>query len=991
MKWLIVGADVGGTNTDVVCLHGTEVIAYDKVPTTEDVTTGLRTAIQNVLAKLSNDEWSVARVNIGTTHFVNALVQRCQLVPVSVVRLCGPATRSLGPFDDFPEDLHELIKAKYFYCNGGYQVDGSLITDVDEKEILAVIKEIKESEIRSVVISGVFSPVNDSQEKKVQQLFTDHFPEASVTISSDIGSIGFLERENAAILNESLKPLCHLTVSALSQALTDLQLECPFFLTQNDGTIISSSQALNFPVKTFSCGPTNSMRGACHLSGIKDAIVVDIGGTTTDVGSLQGGFPRPSSTRVTVGGVDTNFRMPDVLSIGLGGGSIVKHKTVVDRVKVEVGPKSVGYRLTEEALIFGGSTVTASDIAVAYLKAELGDRRKVKLSPTILEEANEEIQCMIEEAIDQMKVSKEAVPVILVGAGSILRDVNRKMKGVTKFILPPYYQVANAVGAALGQVSGYEDKPTNMTGLDRKEALDIAEKKAVERCLNNGARKDSIQILEREEINLAYLPGNFTRIKVKAVGDLSEEALLKAANDKPTTLRYADPQKIKFRELSNDILDKLKKDEASIVKAPTIDAKTGDWLLSKYDILCVSIGAGILGCGGGGSPRIGRLRTETELKMGKEIRVIHPRRLTMKPFKGGKVGVAGFMGAPGVSVEKVCSGQEVAQSLEVLHKVLKSGIGTKNSEQRNKVIVQKDDGIEYVTDFDPSSLEETVGADAGIVALMSAEIGGCNAMEPLCVAALLGVPVLDCDGMGRAFPELQMFAPAIYNNALYPAALVDEKDQRELILWAENSKAVENHFRKTLGKMGCSAAVTFSPLDEEAVSESCIMFSISRCFRLGDAIVRAQKEKADPIHSICEHEGGVHLITGKVVDVCRKTTGGFDRGYVEIEGTGKHSGQEMVINFQNENLIATRRQDGKEKIVATTPDLIVIVDSDAGTPVTTEEVRYGLRVAAIVLPSPPQLRTETALKVVGPRAFKYDVDFTPIGDYQFKEPIPVAP
>ncbi|XP_071834530.1 uncharacterized protein [Apostichopus japonicus] len=989
MKWLIIGADVGGTNTDVVCLHGTEVIAYDKFPTSEDVTTGLHTAIGNVLKKLPAEDWSVGRVNIGTTHFINALLQRRDLVPVSVVRLCGPASTALPPFIGFPDNLADLLQAKCFFVNGGYQVDGSIITEVDEKEILDVIQQIKDSNIHNVVISGVFSPVNDDQEKQVEKLFRKHFPEASLSLSSDIGSIGLLERENAAILNESLKPLCHKTIFALAQALKDLKLDCPFFLTQNDGTIIRSSEALDFPVKTFSSGPTNSMRGASHLSGIKDAIVVDVGGTTTDVGSLQGGFPRQSSSHVDVGGIDTNFRMPDVLSIGLGGGSIIHHKTVINRVQVDVGPKSVGYRLTKEALVFGGSTVTATDIAVGFLKVDVGDRRKVTVSPTVLEEANEMIQCMVEEAIDRMKVSKEEVPVILVGAGSILKDITRRVKGVSKFILPSYYQVANAVGAALGQVSGYEDRPTNLVGTTREEALERAEQKAIERCIQNGAKRETIQIIEREEIGLAYLPGNFTRLKVKVVGDLSEDALTEA---KRVTSDGIEPPRI--QEDTARKLDKVTHDRADTLepRVPHVDKDTGEWILSEYDVHCISIGAGILGCGGGGNPKVGKLRALNALKQGKKIRIIHPDRLKKAPYRGGKVGIAAFMGAPGVLVEKLCNGEEILNSLQCLEKVLKSDLLEENSAQREKINVQKSEQVEFVTDFDPDLVDDSGRDSTKLVALMSAEIGGLNAVEPLCVAALMDLPVIDCDGMGRAFPELQMFAPAIYGKALYPAVLVDDKKQRELVLWAKDAKAIENHFRMTLGRMGCAGAVTFSPMSATEVSDACIMFSMSRCFRLGDAVLKARKEQRNPVKSICEHENGVHLISGKVVDVCRETTGGFDQGFLEIEGTGRYSGQEVIVQFQNENLLATRKTDGgKEEVVATTPDLIVIVDADTGTPITTEEVRYGLRVAAIALASPPQLRTRAALKFVGPRAFKFAIDFTPVGDYKIYEPIAPPP
>src|SRR4051794_31321111 len=193
-------------------------------------------------------------------------------------------------------------------------------------------------------------------------------PGASVTKSNEIGRIGLLEREHAAILNARLRDLARSTVKAFRRSISDLGITAPLYLTQNDGTLMSADFAEQYPVLTFASGPTNSMRGAAFLSDLKDAMVVDIGGTTSDVGALTHGFPREASVAVDIGGVRTNFRMPDVYSFGLGGGSHVQEDPL------KIGPRSVGYRLTQEALIFGGGQLTTSDIAVAAGIAEIGDR-----------------------------------------------------------------------------------------------------------------------------------------------------------------------------------------------------------------------------------------------------------------------------------------------------------------------------------------------------------------------------------------------------------------------------------------------------------------------------------------------------------------------------------------------------------------------------------------------------------------------------------------
>ena len=192
-------------------------------------------------------------------------------------------------------------------------------------------------------------------------------PDAAVTLSHDLGRIGLLERENAALLNAALSDLARKTIAGFRAAIAASGIEAPLYLTQNDGTVMSAEAAMALPVMSFASGATNSMRGAAFLSGIADAMVVDVGGTSTDIGQLRRGFPREANSVVEIGEVRTLFRMPDLFSIGLGGGSIVERAAAV-------GPESVGYRLIEEALVFGGRTLTATDAAVAAGIVAIGDR-----------------------------------------------------------------------------------------------------------------------------------------------------------------------------------------------------------------------------------------------------------------------------------------------------------------------------------------------------------------------------------------------------------------------------------------------------------------------------------------------------------------------------------------------------------------------------------------------------------------------------------------
>ena len=250
------------------------------------------------------------------------------------------------------------------------------------------------------------------------------------------------------------------------------------------------------------------------MSGLKDAMVVDIGGTTSDVGMLLRGFPREASVAVNIGGIRTNFRMPDVYSFGLGGGSIISPEPL------KIGPQSVGYELTTKGLVFGGSVLTATDVAVAGRLADIGDPGAVKyLDTAFVREALDEIQTMVETAVDRMKISAEPIPLILVGGGVIL--VSRKVEGASEMIKPEHFPVANAIGAAIAQVGGETDRIFALATLPRDEALAQARQEASDKVKTAGADEKTITIVDVEEIPLTYLPSNAVRIRVKAVGDLA--------------------------------------------------------------------------------------------------------------------------------------------------------------------------------------------------------------------------------------------------------------------------------------------------------------------------------------------------------------------------------------------------------------------------------------------------------------------------------------
>ena len=509
-----IGVDVGGTNTDAVVMVGRGILAAVKVPTTSDVTTGLMQALREVQRQAAIAPKDVALVVIGTTHFTNAVIERRHLSETAVVRLCLPAAQCLQPMVDWPADLRAAIGNHVFFASGGFEFDGTPIAAFDPSQISRIGAEIHQRGIKSIAVAGVFAPVKDQIEREAAALLAAACPEASITLSSSIGQLGLLERESATILNSALLQLARRTVTSLREGVTQCGITCPVFLSQNDGTLMDAGQAERFPVLTFASGPTNSMRGAAFLSGQSEAIVIDIGGTTTDVGLLHKGFPRQAGSTVDIGGVRTNFRMPDVFSIGLGGGSIA----VDDGPLPRVGPQSVGFELTRRARVFGGDVVTATDLAVAAGRASIGDASRVRdLDVNFVRRCQEVVDQRLATAADRSRISPAPIPVIAVGGGSILMP---KTLGGLEVIRPEHFAVANAIGAAIAQTSGEVDRIYSLENLSREAALAEAEGEARQKAVAAGALPDSILVTEREDIPLSYLRGNATRVRVKVIGDM---------------------------------------------------------------------------------------------------------------------------------------------------------------------------------------------------------------------------------------------------------------------------------------------------------------------------------------------------------------------------------------------------------------------------------------------------------------------------------------
>lgn len=513
-----LGIDVGGTNTDAVIIdENLNVVADIKHPTSGDIYDGILGALRQVLQVSGVDRNQIGQAMLGTTQCTNAIVERKNLAKIGILRIGAPATLGIPPMVDWADDI-SAIAVGNTVIGGGFEYDGKQLAPLDEEAAKAFFLDMKAKGVKSIAISCVFSTVRNDHEIRAAQLCREVMGEdVHVSISSEIGSMGLIERENATILNAALWQVAERFTEGFAKSLADEGINnADIYLSQNDGTLMTMSHARRYPILTVACGPTNSIRGASYLSKLENAIVIDVGGTTTDLGVIQNGFPRESSVAVTIGGVRTNFRMPDVISIGLGGGSIVRQHP---DGTVTVGPDSVGYAITRKALVFGGDILTATDIAVRLGMAEIGDASLVADIPQALaEKAMEAIRCLVEDSIDAMKVSSEDSEVILVGGGSVI--LPEKLAGAARVIKPSHFGCANAIGSAISKVSGTFEKLINYDELPREQALEQAKQEAIAMAVEAGAIRETVEIIEVEDVPLAYYPGNTNRVKIKAAGDL---------------------------------------------------------------------------------------------------------------------------------------------------------------------------------------------------------------------------------------------------------------------------------------------------------------------------------------------------------------------------------------------------------------------------------------------------------------------------------------
>ncbi|WAR12741.1 hypothetical protein MAR_026921 [Mya arenaria] len=438
--------------------------------------------------------------------------------------------------------------------------------------------------------------------------------------------------------------------------------------------------------------------------------------------------------------------------------------------------------------------------------------------------------------IDKLRLNNRDLPLILVGEGNIIVGKQSKFGGIFEIIVPDNFDVANAVGAAMTSVYKVVDYDQFVfRQVHYNNEHEQTEKKTRQRlfqsiAIANGALPGSLTVVEMEDVALTYIPGNASRIKIKIVGKLDvsddfDELVITDTSIK-TLVEKTSEQQSEKQKYSTSGVELSEVEHCMVIEEPYIEDESGEWILSEYDVACLEIGAGIMSCGGGLNPHIGKLIALQALQNGKKIRVESPKRFLKTIDAVNNLIVPLILkGAPLIHYEKLISGNETSGALQCLQDLYDDGRALEN---------QGNQDISYIDDYTYStgnSRNTTVGGKS-IVAIMTIEIRDMNCLDSFVAGAELGLPVLDCDGMRRAFPEIQMFTQFIYGCKLYPATLAGDKGRRAVVL---NKWAV--------------VAELLCHIIKDEVEKYTVKHTISHAWKIGDTVLRARAGHVSPVQA----------------------------------------------------------------------------------------------------------------------------------------------
>lgn len=935
----VIGVDVGGTNTDAVLLLNDKIIYSHKTTTTSNVSDGIQAAISGLLQTC--DPRKIKQVMVGTTHLLNALLQR-QVERVGIIRLAKPATNAIPPLTGWPEDLTQAINGFTRIVSGGFEYNGQEIASINKDELENIARETIEKNIKYIAITGVYSHVNPSQEIAAARILKRINPDLVVSFSHEREG-ELLERENATIIDAALKKVFYIVCEGIQSVLQVCGIEqATLYLSHNDGTLspVTKNATDIQPIMMLKSGPTNSLRGASVL--IKETvasthcIIADIGGTSTDVGILVNGEPAEKNSLFELAGVRLKFPSTQVQSISLGGGS----KITVLNNEVSVG-KSIANRLATDSICFGGSVLTTTDIAAAKGRINpkgIALEKIQQLSNDLIEKSDHAMHIKFSNFISEMLASVENKPetLVLVGGGAALFDSNILLKllenKISTILTPKHSSVANATGAATAEISGTHIEIYDLQKVKREDAYADAESKAIKQARSKGANVSSIHLKNKEAVEIRYVVGKPTQIRVKVAGRI-------AVNPPQPSIEETQDISKKEKLLQPDVAANAQQFEqntesfsGTIKSDIAVTAEINQYLqnvlpLTIHDITKRSIGHAFLGSGGGGDTRLSEIIVKESIRNGKVIKVLPLEKLP----DDATVICFGLMGSPSVFEEKIPSNEEI----------------------RNSVLV----------------MQNKLGKKIDAIVVM--EGGGTNGVLPYFAAAELGLPIVNADTMGRAFPGINMVTPTIYNGVKHHIAALANVRKVELVE-ADNANELEDKARLVADSMGGAVYISYLPMDGKTAKKYCIAETLTIAHQIGENFLLAKEHQQNPLTCLnqylknTEYEEAKEVFKGRIDDLRRTEERGFSIGGILIND-GDRS---VEVVFQNENLLAREKlTNGSYRKLAEVPDLITVVDQETYEPISTPQLSYGQKVRLLTLHAPKLLTTEKALAIVGPHAY----------------------
>ena len=462
---MLIGIDVGPAAVTATSIEGDEVRAAVRIPIDESLTGGVGTAVRLLVAEDPRAR-DVPAVAVSTSRLEEAIVRAEGLASTGCVRLCVAARDSAPPLAGWPAPLADAIGRHAYQCRGGHEFDGTLPDPLDPEEFAAIAAALAADGIRTVAVTAAFSPVNSSAEFAAADLLRERLPGVLVSMSHEIGTIGLLERENATILNAALLPLAERLAAAIAGEVGAAAPRATVYLAQSDGTVMELSYGRRYPVLTLGAGSTSALRGAAILSGRADCLAVDIEPDAAELGLVRAGRPRQVIRTSTIGGVRTNLRGPETI-----------------RVPFAAGEPALAHD-DDEPSGSGGERVGT------------GPASRVERAVATLDPYGTQ-------------------PVVVVGVG------HQDLPARPGVIRPPWGEVARAVGTAGTRIGSAVDCIVAGQPMAHARSLERAKLLASQRAVMAGARRETVRIAEIEETPLAYLPGDFVHLRVKATGDIA--------------------------------------------------------------------------------------------------------------------------------------------------------------------------------------------------------------------------------------------------------------------------------------------------------------------------------------------------------------------------------------------------------------------------------------------------------------------------------------